>query len=104
MDILPIARIIANCALFLDLTDEQYLTPEAAAKMTEVMASGIRALDKPFLRELVDAFQVIAPEFQGVAQTMVANLAYDYHLEEAIAADDPVRLAELAALRKARGD
>lgn len=32
------------------------------------------------------------------------SLAVDYYFEEAIAADDPARLAELQALRDVRGD
>jgi hypothetical protein len=44
---------------------------------------------------------VIAPEYNGESQKLVRRMARDFYLEEAIAADDPVRLAELDALREA---
>lgn len=101
MIILQIARIIANFSLFLDLTDEDVLDPDAAVEMTEFLGKELQELDKGFLRELVDAFAVIAPEFSGEAQRLVRDMAHDFYLEEAIAADDPVKLAELGALREA---
>jgi hypothetical protein len=33
---------------------------------------------------------------------VVRNIAYSFYLEETLAADDPVRLAELEAIRDAR--
>jgi hypothetical protein len=102
MIILQIARIIANFSLFLELTDDEILDPDAAVEMDEFLGASLVALDKGFLRELVDAFQMIAPEYSGEAQQVVRDLAFGYFLEEAIAADDPVKLAELEALRDAR--
>lgn len=60
-------------------------------------------MDKGFLRELVDAFPIIAAEYSGDAQEVVRNISYGYYLEESLAADDPVKLAKLEALRDARG-
>lgn len=54
-----------------------------------------------FLRELVNAFEVIAPEYSGKSQEVVRRLAHSFFLEEVIAADDPVRLAALEARRDA---
>ena len=104
MIILQIARIIANFSLFLDLTDDDTLDPDQAVQMMELLATDLQNLDKGFLRELIGAFAVIAPEYSGEAQRLVRNMAYDFYLEEALAADDPVRLAELEALREARED
>lgn len=99
---IQVARIIARFVIFADLTDEDVLNPDAAVEMMEVLGAQLEALDKGFLRELVDAFAVIAAEYSGEAQEVVRNIAYSFYLEEALAADDPVRLAELEALRDAR--
>lgn len=104
MIVLQIARIIANFSLFLDLTDDDTLDPDEAVEMMEQLAVDLQQLDKGFLRELIDAFAVIAPEYSGEAQRLVRNMAYHFYLEEALAADDPARLAELEALRAARDD
>lgn len=101
MIVLQIARIIANFALFMDLTDDDILDPDAAVEMMEFLGGSLQELDKDFLRSLVDAFAVIAPEYSGEAQRLVRNMAHDFYLEEALAADDPARLAELEALRDA---
>ena len=97
-----IARIMADFVIFLELTDDETLDPDEAVEMMEFLGTRFKALDKGFLRELVDAFAVIAPEYSGKAQQVVRNLAYSFYLEEALAANDPVRLAELEAQRDAR--
>jgi len=99
---LQVARIIANYVLFLYMTDEDTLDLDAAVQQMEELASDLEALDKDLLRGLIDAFAVIAPEYSGEAQMTVRNIAHGFYLEEALAADDPVRLAELEALRDAR--
>jgi len=104
MIILQIARIIANYSLFLDLTDDDLLDPDVAVKMIEALGAELQELDPAFLRQLIDAFAVIAPEYSGEAQRLVRNMARDFYLEEALAADDPVRLAELEAIRDAQED
>ena len=98
---LQLARLIANFSLFLDFADEEVLDPDAAVQTIEILGAGLQELDKEFLRELVDAFVVIADEYAGECRESVRNLASDFFLEEAIAADDPVRLAELEAIRDA---
>ncbi|QOT73191.1 hypothetical protein H5V43_09765 [Sphingobium fuliginis] len=95
------ARIIANFILFLNLTGDEALAPDMAVQMMEDLANDLQALDKGFLRELVDAFPVIAPEYSGEAQQLVFNISRGFHLEEALASDDPVKLAELEARREA---
>lgn len=97
-----IAHIIADYVVFLELTDEDELNLDTAVNMMEALADQLENLDKGFLRELVDAFSVIAAEYSGEAQQVVRNIAHSFYLEEALAADDPVRLAELEALRDAR--
>jgi len=97
-----VASLIAEYYVFLQLTDEEELNLDTAVKMTESLADHLEEMDKGFLRELVDAFPVIAEEYSGEAQEVVRNIAHSLYLEEALAADDPVKLAELKALRDAR--
>ena len=97
-----IARIIANYILFLDMTDDENLNPDTAVQMMEALAGELQNLDKGFLRQLVDAFPVIASDYSGEWQKLVLNISLDFYLEEELAADDPVRLAELDAIRDAR--
>jgi hypothetical protein len=104
MIVLQIARIIADFSLFLDQTDDDQLDPDLAVQMMEWLGSRLEQLDKDFLRQLVDAFAVIAPEYSGEAQKLVRDIPYSFYLEEQLAADDPVRLAELEAIREARED
>jgi hypothetical protein len=99
---IPVARIIARFVVFADLTGEDLLDPDVSVEMMEVLGAQLEALEKEFLRELVDAFAVIAAEYSGEAQEVVRNIAHSFYLEEALAADDPVRLVELEALRDAR--
>ena len=96
-----VARIIADLFLFLNLTDEEILNLDASVDMMEDLATRLHDLDKEFLRELVDAFAVIAPEY-GQSEQLVRDIPYSFYLEEELAADDPVRLAELEAIRDAR--
>jgi len=98
-----IARMIANVILFLELTGDENLDPDTAVEMMEELAGDLQSLDKGFLRELIDAFAVIAPEYSGESQKLVRDIAFDFYLEEKLAADDPMRLAELEAIRDARG-
>ena len=81
----------------------RHSTPDNAVEMEEFLAYRLDMLDKDFLRQLVDAFAVIAPEYGDEAQELVRDIPYGFYLEETLAADDPVRLAELEAIRDARG-
>ena len=99
---MQVANLIAEYYVFLQLTDEEELNLDTAVKMTESLADHLEEMDKGFLRELVDAFPVIGEEYSGEAQEVVRNIAHSLYLEEALAADDPVKLAELKALRDAR--
>lgn len=99
---MQVADIIAEYAVFLQLTDEEELNLDTAVKMMEALAGQLQEMDKGFLRELVDAFPIIAEGYSGEAQEVIRNIAHAFYLEEVLAADDPVRLAELEALRDAR--
>jgi len=98
-----IARIIADFMIFLELTDDEMLDPDEAVEMMELLGSRLDEIDKGFLRQLVDAFPVISLEYSGKSQEVVRNIPYSFYLEEALAANDPVKLAELEALRDAKG-
>lgn len=97
-----VARIIADFFVFLSLTDEDELNLDTAVEMMENLAGRLEEMDRGFLRELVDAFAAIAEEYSGEAQQLVRDIPYSFYLEEELAADDPVRLAELEAIRAAR--
>lgn len=99
---IQVARMIAHFSLFLDLTDDDTLDPDEAVQMMELMGADLQALEKPFLRELIDAFAIIASEFSGVAEQLVRDIPFHYYLEEQLADNDPARLAELEAIRDAR--
>lgn len=92
-----IARLIADISLVLNLHDDEVLDADDAVQALEVLGANIQALDKAFLRELIDAFAIIAPEYGKEAEKSVRNIPYYCSLEEVLAADDPVRLAELEA-------
>ena len=98
-----IARIIADFVLFLDLDEDRTIDADDAVQMMEWLGHRLEAIDKDFLRQLVDAFPVIASEYGGESQELVRDIPYGFYLEEGLAADDPVRLAELEAIREARG-
>jgi hypothetical protein len=66
-----IARIIANFTLFLELTDEKNLNLDTSVQMMEELAGDLQALNKEFLRELIDAFPVIAQEYSGESRQPV---------------------------------
>lgn len=100
---IQVARIIARFVVFFNLTDEDSLELDTAVEMMEGLAGDLEALQPSFLRELVDAFPIIAEDYTGEAQQLVRDIPHSFYLEEALAADDPVRLAELDALREARG-
>jgi hypothetical protein len=103
MIVTQIAHIIADYVVFLELTEEEELNLDTAVTMMEALADQLENLDKDFLRALIDAFAAIAEEYSGEAQRVVRDIAHNFYLEEALAADDPVRLAQLEALRDARG-
>ena len=99
---IQVARIIARFVVFADLTEADLLDPDTSVEMMEVLGAQLEALEKAFLRELVDAFVVVAEEYGGEAQQEVRDIAHSFYLEEALAADDPARLAELEASRDER--
>lgn len=96
--ILQLARIIADILLFLELSGEDKLNLDESVEMSEWFAHSLEQSDKVFLRELVDAFAEIAPEYGEAGEATVRDITRAYGLEELLAADDPVRLAELEAL------
>ncbi len=100
---MQVAGIIAEYVVFLELTDEEDLNLDTAVKMMEALGGHLQEMDKEFLRELVDAFPVIAEGYSGEAQQVVRDIPYGFYLEEALAADDPIKLAALEAERDRRG-
>lgn len=98
---LQVARIIANVVIHLNMTDEEDLHPDTAVSMMESLAADVDELDKPFLRQVVDAFPIIAQDYEGEARQLVLDIPSGFFLEETLAADDPERLAELARVRDA---
>jgi hypothetical protein len=99
---MQIARIIADFVLFLDLDEEEFIDADDAITMTEWLGARLDAIDSGFLRDIVDSFEIIAPEYNDKSQKTVRDIPYYFYLEETLAAGDPVRLAQLEALREAR--
>ena len=97
-----VAEIIIGYVYFLEIPDEDIVNPDNAMQMMEYLAAQLEGLEKGFLRQLVDAFYAIADESTGETREAVRNIPHGFYLEEALAADDPVRLAELEAIRDAR--
>lgn len=62
---MQVAEIIAEYAVSLELTDEEELNLDTAVKMMEALAGHLQEMDKGFLRELVDAFPIIAEKYSG---------------------------------------
>ena len=100
---MQVAGIIAEYVVFLELTDEEDLNLDTAVKMMEALGGHLQEMVKGFLRELVDAFPVIAEGYSGEAQQVVRDIPHGFYLEEALAADDPIKLAALEAERDRRG-
>lgn len=94
-----VARIIAQYVVFLELADEESVDPDVAVKMLEALGPELAALERPFLRELIDAFPAVAEEYGDEAGAVVADIPHSFYLEEVLADDDPTRLAELDAVR-----
>jgi hypothetical protein len=97
-----IASIITEYVVFLELADEDELNPDTTVKMMEALGGHLEESDRRFLRELVDAFPIMAEGYSGEAREVVRNIAHGFHLAEAFASDDPARLVEMKALRDAR--
>ncbi|RZL71082.1 MAG: hypothetical protein EOP66_15455 [Sphingomonas sp.] len=98
---LQIARMVTNFVFFLEDSDEETLDPDAAVRMLETLADDLEKLDKAFLRELIDAFAVIASEYDGETAEQVRTIPTGFYLEEVLAEGDPVAMAKLDAIRAA---
>lgn len=98
---LQIARMITHFVLFFETSSENIVDPRASVKMMEGLIYDLEQLDRKFLRELVDAFPIIAPEYGPQWEESVRTIPYGFYLEETLAEGDPVRLAELEAIRDA---
>ncbi len=98
------ARIIAELIVFEDGSDEDEVDPDLMCKIMEGLAADLEGMNHADLRRLVDAFPVVADELGGDEGNLVRNIPYHFYLEEALAGDDPVRLAQLEAERDARDD
>lgn len=99
---IQVARIVACFVLYLDQPIDDGIKEDDAVEMMEYLGSLLDGFEKSFLRELVDAFPIVAGGYEGDAAVMVRDIPYAFYLEETLAEGDPVRLAELEALRDAR--
>lgn len=97
-----VAGIIIGFVDFLEIPDEDIVNPDNAMQAMEYLAAQLEDLEKGFLRHLVNAFYAIAEEYTGEVRESVLSIPDGFYLEEALAADDPVRLAELEAIRDAK--
>ncbi|MEH3046191.1 hypothetical protein [Sphingomonas adhaesiva] len=83
-----VAGIVAAFVVFLRLSGKDIVDPVVAAEAIQELAPKVRALDRAFLRELVDAFPVIALDYDEESKEVVRNIPRDFGLEEALAVDD----------------
>ncbi len=98
---IQIARMITNFVMFLEGADEEILDPDAAVEMLETLGYDLDQLDRAFLRELIDAFAVVALEHDEKFAESVRSIPSGFYLEELLAEDDPVAMAKLDAIRAA---
>ncbi|WP_445190893.1 hypothetical protein ACT009_09720 [Sphingomonas sp. Tas61C01] len=93
--------MITNFVMFLEGADEEILDPDAAVEMLETLGYDLDQLDRAFLRELIDAFAVVALEHDEETAKSVRSIPSGFYLEELLAEDDPVAMAKLDAIRAA---
>ena len=96
-----IASIIGSVVVFLETSGGDIVDPDAAVQLMEVIGSDLEELDKRFLRELVAAFELVASDYSGETAELVRRIPHYFYPEEVLAVNDPMRLAELEALRDA---
>lgn len=96
-----IASLIGSVVVFLETSGDDIVDPDAAVQLMKVIGGDLEQLDKRFLRELVDAFDLVASDYSGETAELVRKIPHYFYLEEALAIDDLIRLAELEALRDA---
>ncbi len=104
MKTLDAVRIIADFVIFFDLVDDEVLDPDICVEQMEQLGYHLQRLEPDVLRELIDAFPVVAAEYEGKAAEVVRDIPYSFYLEEHLAGDDPEELTRLEAIRDARGD
>jgi len=84
-----VARIVARVVVFTESLEEEDLNPDAAVELQEQLAGDVQALEPAFLRQVVDAFPVIAAEYpEEETQDLIRAIPEDFGLEEALAGDD----------------
>lgn len=101
---LDMARIIADVAIFFELVDDEILDPDVCVEQMESIGYNLQQMKPEDLRELINAFPVVAAEYEGKIAEMVRDIPYSFFLEEHLAGDDPEELARLEAIRDARDD
>ena len=85
-----IARMIAHYVLVMNIGDDEVIDQDAAVEAMEMLASDLAALDKEFLRELIESFAVIASEYKGASGDLVRNIPEHLGLEDELVDDDAV--------------
>jgi len=81
MTAMQVADIISDVVIFLELAEQESLDRQAAVQMMKQLEGDLRALDKAFLGELIEAFAVIAAENSGKVQDVIREIPHTYHLE-----------------------
>ena len=79
MTIIPIARLIANMLLAIDMTDEETMHPDDACHILEQAAYDFSQIDTLFLDQLTKAFAEIATEYPEDQKEFVRNIPASFY-------------------------
>ncbi|WP_051583644.1 MULTISPECIES: hypothetical protein [unclassified Sphingomonas] len=79
MTMLPIARLIANFLLNIELTDEGTMHPDDACQILEQAAHDLSLIDKAWLDQLTQAFAEIATEYPDDQAEFVRNIPANFY-------------------------
>lgn len=84
-----VARIVAHVVVFTESLEEEDLDPDAIVELQEQLADDVQGLEPAFLRQVIDAFPVIAAEYPDEeTQGLIRAIPEDFGLEEALAEDE----------------
>jgi len=79
MTIIPIARLIANMLLAIDMTDEETMHPDDACHILEQAAYDFSQIETLFLDQLTEAFAEIAPEYPEDQKEFIRNIPANFY-------------------------
>jgi hypothetical protein len=79
MTITPIARLVANMLLAIDMADEETMHPDDACHILEQAAFDFSQIDTKSLDQLTEAFAEIAAEYPEEQKEFVRNIPANFY-------------------------